>query len=64
MKAVDEFTNYNRNIGRVIGDNDEKIDKLKYPLKLVSVSFRGSYEDLDKPSYGDPNQGHRATKRR
>ena len=64
MKEVDEYTNYNRNIGRVIGDNDEKIDKLKYPLKLVSASFKGNYEDIDKPSYADPNQGHRATKRR
>ncbi|WP_368273714.1 hypothetical protein [Enterocloster bolteae] len=64
MKEVDEFTDYNRNIGIDIGCYDDQIDKLKYPLKLVSVSFRGSYEDLDKPSYGDPNQGHRATKRR
>lgn len=64
MKEIDEFTDYNRNIGIDIGCYDEQIDKLKYPLKLVSVSFRGSYEDLDKPSYGDPDQGHRATKRR
>ena len=64
MKEIDEFTDYNRNIGIDIGCYDEQIDKLKYPLKLVSVSFRGSYEDLDKPSYGDPNQGHRVTKRR
>ena len=32
-------------------------DKLKYPLKLVSVSYKGTYEDCDGVSYGDPNQG-------
>ena len=61
---MDEFTDYNRNIGIDIGCYDDQIDKLKYPLKLVSVSFKGSYEDLDNPSYRDPNQGHRVTKRR
>ena len=41
-----------------------EIDKLKYPLKLVSPSFKGCYEDLSKPSYGDPNQGFGSTRRK
>lgn len=57
MKEIDEYTNYNRKLGIDIGCYDEDIDKLKYPLKLVSVEFEGTYEDLDKPSYGDPDQG-------
>lgn len=35
----------------------EDIDKLKYPLKLVSFSFKGTYEDCEGRSYNDPNQG-------
>ena len=40
-----------------IGCYAEQIDKLKYPLKLVSMSYKGSYEDCNGRSYGDPNQG-------
>lgn len=40
-----------------IGCRKEDIDKLKYPLKLVSRSYRGTYETCDMKSYGDPNQG-------
>ena len=57
MKEIDEHTNHNRRIGINIGCCDNQIDKLKYPLKLVSASYKGSYEDLDNRSYGDPNQG-------
>lgn len=41
------------NISRFNGD----IDKLKYPLKLVSASYKGTYEDCEGRSYSDPNQG-------
>ena len=27
------------------------------PLKLVSASYKGTYEDCSGISYGDPNQG-------
>ena len=57
MKEIDQHTFYNRNVGINIGCYDKQIDRLKYPLKLVSCSYKGSYEDLDTPSYGDPNQG-------
>lgn len=40
-----------------IGCYNNQIDKLKYPLKLVSLSYKGSYEDCKGKSYGDPNQG-------
>lgn len=46
-----------KEIGIGIGCYDDQIDKLKYPLKLVSVSYTGTYEDLKGRSYGDPNQG-------
>lgn len=64
MKEIDEYTNKNRNVGIDIGCYDDEIDKLKYPLKLVSASFKGCYEDLTKPSYSDPNQGFGQTKRK
>ena len=57
MKEIDQYTNHNRMAGINIGCYDKDIDKLKYPLKLVSCSYKGSYEDLDTPSYSDPYQG-------
>jgi hypothetical protein len=51
MKEIDEFTDDN------IGCYDKDILKLKYPLKLVSPSFKGTYEDLKTCSLGDPDQG-------
>lgn len=47
----------NRCAGIDIGCYDKDIDNLKYPLKLVSMSYKGSYEDCNGRSYGDPNQG-------
>lgn len=47
----------NRCAGINIGCYDDQIDKLKYPLKLVSASYKGTYEDCSGISYGDPNQG-------
>ena len=47
----------NRCKGIEIGCYDRDIDKLKYPLKLVSASYQGTYEDCKMRSYGDPEQG-------
>lgn len=47
----------NRCKGIGIGCYDEDIDKLKYPLKLVSISYNGTYEDCEMKSYGDSKQG-------
>ena len=47
----------NRCKGINIGCYDSQIDKLKYPLKLVSASYKGTYEDCKGVSYSDPNQG-------
>lgn len=47
----------NRYKGIDIGCYDKEIDKLKYPLKLVSASYKGTYEECDMRSYGDPEQG-------
>ena len=47
----------NRCKGIDIGCYDDQIDRLKYPLKLVSASYKGTYEDCEGKSYGDPNQG-------
>jgi signal peptidase I len=43
--------------GIEIGCYDKQVDKLKYPLKLVSASYKGTYEECEMRSYGDPNQG-------
>jgi hypothetical protein len=40
-----------------IGCYDYQVDKLKYPLKLVSASYKGTYEECQMRSYSDPNQG-------
>ena len=47
----------NRCNGIDIGCYDEQVDKLKYPLKLVSASYKGTYEECAGRSYSDPNQG-------
>lgn len=57
MPEISEHTEHNRRLGIKIGCYDEQIDELKYPLKLVSASYKGTYEDCDGCSYGDPNQG-------
>ena len=57
LKEIDKYTDFNRSIGIDIGCYDNEIDKLEFPLKLVSPLFKGKYEDIKKPSYGDPDQG-------
>ena len=36
---------------------DEQINRLKYPLKLVSLEYEGTYEECDGISYPDPYKG-------
>lgn len=57
MKEIDDYTVGNRSIGIDLGCHDKQIDKLKYPLKLVSSSYEGTYEECGGRSYGDPHQG-------
>ena len=64
MKEIDAYTNENRGKGIDIGCYDKDILKLKYPLKLVSASFKGTYEDLETCSLGDPQQGFGSRKRK
>ncbi len=64
MKEIDNLTDGNRVLGIDIGCYDEDILKLKYPLKLVSASFKGTYEDLSECSLGDPDQGFYSRKRK
>lgn len=47
----------NRCKGIHIGCYNEEIDRLKYPLKLVSASYKGTYEECKGKSYVDPEQG-------
>ena len=63
LKEIDEYTRKNRNVGIDIGCYDQSIDKLKYPLKLVSASYKGTYEDCEGKSYKDPDQGAYPVKR-
>lgn len=57
MKPIDKYTEHNRSLGINIGCMDNKVDQLKYPLKFVSASYKGSYEDCEGRSYNDPAQG-------
>ena len=63
MKEIDEYTDENRNKGINIGCYNHDILKLKYPLKLVSASFKGCYEDLETCSLSDPDQGFYSRRR-
>ena len=64
MKEIDQYTRKNRSLGIDIGCYDQDIEQLKYPLKLVSSSFKGTYEDLETCSFGDPDQGFFSRKRK
>lgn len=59
LKEADGFTNKNRDKGIDIGCYDCNIDMLKYPLKLVSVSYakNHTYEDCPYKSFRDTEQG-------
>lgn len=57
MKEIDEYTRNNRRLGIDIACYNHEIDNLKYPLKLVSASYKGTYEECEGRSYSDPNQG-------
>lgn len=57
LKNGNTCDNTNRDAGIDIGCLDEQIDKLKYPLKLVSYSCNDTYESCKGKSYSDPNQG-------
>lgn len=62
LKTVDEeFTDDNSWNGICI-NTDANIVDLKYPLKLVSASYDGTYEDLDMISFNCPWQGERMTR--
>jgi hypothetical protein len=64
LKEIDEHTDDNRSIGIDIGCYDGQIDRLKYPLKLVSTSYKGTYEECKGRSYNDPEQGFYPVKRK
>ena len=57
LKEMDDHTVHNRGLGIGISRDDDDVDKLKYPLKLVSIWYEGSYEQCYGRSYDDPNQG-------
>ena len=63
MKEIDEYTDHNRCIGIDIGCYDNEIDLLDFPLKLVSASYKGTYEECKGRSYSDPEQGFYETYR-
>lgn len=55
LKEIDDSTDCNRNL---CIDLYYDLDiPLKYPLKFVSASYKGTYEDCDGVSFRDPNQG-------
>jgi hypothetical protein len=64
MKVIDDYTDNNRGLGIDIGCCDGQMSKLKYPLKLVSASFKETYEDLETCSFDDPDQGFFSRKRK
>ena len=57
MKEIDQYTNRNRKIGINITATFTDVKVLKYPLKLVSCSYKGTYEECDGISFDDPYQG-------
>lgn len=63
LKPIDEYTIHNRSLGCDIGSIDRDMRSLKFPLKLVSLSYKGTYEECENCSTLDPNQGIRILKR-
>lgn len=63
LKEIDKYTNTNRCVGIAIGCYDKEVDQLMYPFKLVSASYKGTYEDCEGKSYNDPDQGFYPVKR-
>ena len=61
LKYGNTCDNDNHIKGVKIGYYDFQIDKLKYPLKLVSISYKGTYEECEGRSYNDPIHGDRKT---
>ena len=57
LKEIDKYTDKNRLKGINIACYDKEVDNLKYPPKLVSASYKGTYEDCYGRSYNDPEQG-------
>lgn len=57
LPHVSENTSHNRGIGVDISAYDVHALLLRYPIKLVSPRYNGSYEDCTSLSLGDPNQG-------
>lgn len=62
LKEIDIWSDRIRSIGIDIGCYDEQMAKLKYPLKLVSVGYKGTYEDCAEFSRMDWNQGSETTR--
>lgn len=56
LKEIDENTSFNRGL---LGFRSRN---LKYPLKLVSASYKGTYEDCEGISIEDPEQGSKRTR--
>ena len=64
LKEIDEYTAENRGLGIEIGTSDKRMAFLPFPLKLVSASYKGSYEDCCEFSRNDPWQGTPLTRAR
>ena len=75
MKERDVLTDHIRNRGIHISEDgiylkytsgvykEDGENYGKYPLKLVSPSYKGTYEDMEYASEQDPNQGWATTKK-
>ena len=57
LKEIDEFTDKNREVGIRIAGSDELMGNLRYPLKLVTPEFPGTYEMCPGFSRADPYDG-------
>lgn len=63
LPKISEKTNHNRSLGLDIEFSDDYFSPLVFPLKLVSCSYKGTYEKCEGVSIADPNQGFPALKR-
>ncbi len=56
-KCIDDKTYHNHNLGLQMGRHPHQIENLRYPLKLVIASYKGTYEDCENYSLPD-DQSH------
>lgn len=58
LPKISDKTTFNRGFGIQLEFSKDYLNPLVFPLKLVSCSYKGTYEDCEGVSLPDPEQGY------